>query len=291
MADVALRITALLVAGSVCAVQLIGPARADDAAPCRLVPQPPGQVREVLDGRTLRLEDGREVRLAAIEVPPQDTPRGREAQLFLRELLAGETVGLKSTPAAPKDRYGRVVAHVFMTDEGLERSVQDAMLDGGLARVAARVGAYGCATAFWAREQNARTARRGLWADPEVTQTTGNPRALLVRRGQFTVVEGKVLSVRESGGTIYVNFGRRWSQDFTVTIAKRNARMFGAAGLDPQRLAGRQVRVRGVIERRGGPWIEAMRPEQIEVLGDRSETTRPDLRKAHIQAGDERQPD
>jgi endonuclease YncB( thermonuclease family) len=293
MADVALRITALLVAGSVCAVQPIGAARAGDVAPCRLVAQPPGQVRDVLDARTLRLADGREVRLAAIEVPPQDTPRGREAHLFLRELLTGETVSMTAAAAAPTDRYGRVVAHVFMTDEGLERSLQDAMLESGLARVAARVGAYGCATAFWAREQNARTARRGLWADPEVTQTTGNPLALLARRGQFAVVEGKVLSVRESGGTIYVNFGRRWSEDFTVTIAKRNARMFSAAGLDPQRLANRRLRVRGVIESRGGPngapngapWIEAMRPEQIEVLGYESETTWPDSGKARVQTG------
>jgi len=30
-----------------------------------------------------------------------------------------------------------------------------------------------------------------------------------------------VLSVRESGGTIYMNFGRRWSQALTVTILKR----------------------------------------------------------------------
>ncbi|MGE3997790.1 MAG: thermonuclease family protein, partial [Variibacter sp.] len=225
-----------MVAGSVCTVHPTAWAHAEDSATCRLVSLPSGHVRKVLDGRTLRLEDGREVRLAAIEVPPQDTPRGREAYLFLQELLSGETVSLKSTAAVPTDRYGRVVAHVFMTDEGLERSLQDAMLESGLARVAARVGAYGCATAFWAREQNARTARRGLWADPEVTQTTGNPLALQARRGQFAVVEGKVLSVRESGGTIYVNFGRRWSEDFTVTIAKRNARMFSAAGLDPQQI-------------------------------------------------------
>ena len=39
-----------------------------------------------------------------------------------------------------------------------------------------------------------------------------------------------MLSVRESGGTIYVNFGRRWTEDFTVTVAKRNERTFADAG-------------------------------------------------------------
>ncbi|HEV3176929.1 MAG TPA: thermonuclease family protein, partial [Stellaceae bacterium] len=79
------------------------------------------------------------------------------------------------------------------------------------------------------------------------------------------IVEGKVLSVRESGPTIYVNFGRRWTQDFTVTIAKRNESAFTSAGLEPKRLQGRRVRVRGYVEQRGGPWVEATRPEQIEL--------------------------
>ena len=80
------------------------------------------------------------------------------------------------------------------------------------------------------------------------------------------MVRGRVLSVRESGGTIYVNFGRRWSEDFTVTIAKRNERAFAAAGVEPKSLAGHRVEVRGWIEERGGPWIDAVRPEQIRVV-------------------------
>src|SRR5262249_7813926 len=80
---------------------------------------------------------------------------------------------------------------------------------------------------------------------------------------RFAIVEGKVLSVRESGPTIYVNFGRRWTQDFTVTIAKRNESAFTSAGLEPKRLQGRRVRVRGYVEQRGGPWVEATQPEQI----------------------------
>ena len=95
--------------------------------------------------------------------------------------------------------------------------------------------------------------------------TPTTPTDVLAELGHFALVEGKVVSVRESGATIYVNFGRRWSTDFTVTILKRNARNFTAAGIEPKTLAGRRVRVRGWIEERGGPWIEAVRPEQIEL--------------------------
>jgi hypothetical protein len=116
------------------------------------------------------------------------------------------------------------------------------------------------------RGNTARRAKLGLWASSYYDSLDAdNPADVLAEQGHFALVEGKVVSVRESGATIYVNFGRRWSKDFTVTILKRNARNFTAAGLEPKTLAGRRVRVRGWIEERGGPWIEAARPEQIEL--------------------------
>jgi hypothetical protein len=87
----------------------------------------------------------------------------------------------------------------------------------------------------------------------------------LAERGRFALVEGQVLSVRESRGTIYVNFGCRWSEDFTLTVLKRNERAFAAAGVNLKKLSGRRIRVRGFVEERGGPWIEATRPEQLEL--------------------------
>ena len=60
----------LLVAGVVAAA--IGPVRAEpvaSATACRFVSGGTGVVRDVTDGRTILLADGREVRLDAIEVP------------------------------------------------------------------------------------------------------------------------------------------------------------------------------------------------------------------------------
>lgn len=53
----------------------------------------------------------------------------------------------------------------------------------------------------------------------------------MAKRGRFTLVEGKVVPVHASASTIGVNFGQRRSEDFTVTILKRNARQFTARGL------------------------------------------------------------
>src|SRR5262249_44275621 len=117
-----------------------------------------------------------------------------------------------------------------------------------------------------ANERPARESKLGLWAEPYYAIVAAERFTdLLAERGHFTIVEGKVLSVRESGGTIYMNFGRRWSEALTVTLSKRNERNLGVAGLDPKRLENRRVRVRGWIEERNGPRIEALRPEQIEI--------------------------
>ncbi len=231
-----------------------------------------GTARRVIDGRTFVLDDGREVRLAAIEVPPlpapQETdaaPGGMAAKDGLAALLAGAEIVLRRAEI-PTDRYGRIVAYAATPRDG-GRSVEADLIAAGLARVGTRVGNRACATELLGRENAAREAKLGLWSNSYYDLLdAANPAEVLAERGRFALVEGKVVSVRESGATIYVNFGRRWTEDFTVTILKRNARNFTAAGLEPKRLAGRRVRVRGWIEERGGPWIEAARPEQIELI-------------------------
>ena len=110
-------------------------------------------------------------------------------------------------------------------------------------------GTAGCGGA----ETAARKVKLGLWRSSYYDLLNADsPTDLLAEQGRFALVEGRVLSVHESGATIYVNFGRRWSEDFTVTILKRN-RNFTAAGLELKTLAGRQIRVRRFIEERGGP--------------------------------------
>ena len=231
-------------------------AAAEIRGTCPLVTIGNATVRSAADGGIV-LEDGRVVQLAGIELGENvATPP------------AGTVVTLKRLATLTEtDRYGRLVAHVFINDDGAERWLQSDLVGRGLARVSARVGDATCAKVLLAREQSARTAKLGLWGEPYyVIGKAEEPAEVLKQRGRFALVEGKVLSVRESGSTIYVNFGRRWSEDFTVTIAKRNEKLFSAAGLTPKTLDGRRVRVRGWIEERGGPWVEAARPEQIEVL-------------------------
>ncbi len=253
-----------VICGCLCAAAQEQPEQPEHATPCGGDTIARGTARRVIDGRTFVLDDGREVRLAAIEVPPLAPPQesgaasgGMAAKDALAALVAGTEIVLRRAQA-PSDRYGRVLAYATTARDGVERSAQTELIAAGFARVGIPVGSRDCAAELLGRERAARQAKLGLWANSYYhLLDADNPADVLAERGRFALVEGKVVSVRESGATIYVNFGRRWTEDFTVTILKRNARNFAATGLEPQKLAGRRVRVRGWIEERGGPWTEA----------------------------------
>jgi len=250
----------------------IGVARADGA--CRFEVLGTGKVTKVVDGRNFVMEDGREVRIAGIEAPPAPasgeprtplTNAGIAAKTALAAILLDQAIELRGREHVT-DRYGRTVAFVERMNDAV--AAADEMLALGHARVAAQVGDTACAVELLSRERVARAGKLGLWAEPyyEVIEARHGSQ-LLAARGHFTLVEGRVLSVRESGGTIYLNFGRRWSEALTVTISKRQERIFTVAGMPLKQLTNRAVRVRGWIEERNGPRIEANRPEQIEVAG------------------------
>jgi endonuclease YncB( thermonuclease family) len=240
---------------------------------CRFDIAGTGRVRAITDGRSFILEDGREIRLAGIEVPlapasGESGPRAAAAlaaRAALESMLASQSVELRQNGAVA-DRYSRALAMVYVMRDGVARSVAHEMLARGFARVSAHVGDRPCAEELLAQERAARRAKLGLWSEPYYVIVAAESGAhLAAERGRFTVAEGNVLSVRESAGTIYMNFGRRWSQALTATISKRDAPVFAAAGVEPKKLENRRVRVRGWVEERNGPRIELTRPEQIEI--------------------------
>jgi endonuclease YncB( thermonuclease family) len=97
-----------------------------------------GAASRVIDGRTFVLNDGREVRLAAIEVPALSLPQepgaavaGAAARDALANLLAGTEVVLRQMELQKNDRYGRIVAFVATVGDGVERSVQGNLIAHG----------------------------------------------------------------------------------------------------------------------------------------------------------------
>jgi endonuclease YncB( thermonuclease family) len=231
------------------------------AAGCSFEPQGEGRVAAVIDARTLRLQDGRDVRLAGIEPVTAEKPDRTAA---LSAIVANRDVTLSGEDDTP-DRYGRQPAFVFL--DGSNTPVQAMLLAQGEALVSGTVTGRDCAAVLLAAEAEARRAKSGVWADPAAIKNAESPGDILAGIGRFAVVEGKILSVRQAGATTYLNFGRNWTRDFAVTISRRMIGAFEAAGMSLKSLENRRIRVRGWVEARGGPRIELLRVGQIELIG------------------------
>lgn len=120
-----------------------------------------GNVVGVHDGDTLTLLTADKVqikvRLEGIDAPESKQPFGTRSKEALSALVFGKTATIRQMG---QDRYRRTLGRVFV--EG--RDVNLAMVQSGLAW---RYVKYSGDPALIAAEQEARVARRGLWADPQ----------------------------------------------------------------------------------------------------------------------------
>ncbi len=223
---------------------------------------------EVVDGDTLLLENGTEVRLVGIQAPElalgragfKPWPLAEQAKQGLEALALGKMLTLYYG-GRKLDRYGRALAHLLRAD-GLW--LQGELLAAGMARVYSFRDNRCLIAEMLGHERRARGARRGIWAHPFYAVRT--PEAAAEHIGSFQLVEGPVVGaaiVRRRG---YLNFGADWKSDFTISIAPGDRKLFGPGGEDTTALEGRTVRVRGWIKSFNGAMIEATHPEQIEVF-------------------------
>jgi len=245
------------------------PGFADEAVPaCSLEQADVGHVTSIVDGDTLVLEDGREVRLVGLQAPKlglgrrnfEDWPLAEEAKTRLGLMVLGRDITL-SFGGRRQDRYGRLLAHLTGEDGSW---IQARMIAAGLARVYSFPDNRACVPALLAYERDARLDQRGMWAmDEYAPKLARNTEGLLQLENTFQLVEGRVKTVAIVGGRVFLNFGDDWKTDFTITIAPRDLRRF-TDGLEVYENAA--VRVRGWMKSYNGPEIVATHPEQIELL-------------------------
>jgi endonuclease YncB( thermonuclease family) len=234
---------------------------------------PKGTVTEVVDGDTVILDNGIVVRLIGTQAPKlalgrddfEDWPLADEARNALEALVLGEKIVVRFG-GEDTDRYGRSLGQLFTTG-GTEVWAQQQMLGAGMARVYSFPDNRKCLAELMAAEGRARTMKLGIWADPYYSvRRADRPAALLPLQGHYELVEGRVLNAESAQGRVFLNFGRLWKEDFTAVIDRAALSLFADAGVDPTRLGGALIRVRGWVDSYDGPRIEVTHPEQIEVL-------------------------
>lgn len=204
-------------------------------------------VARVVDGDTLRLRDGRSVRLIGINTPEigrkgkVSEPLAEAARDALQALLGkNATVGLRFDRER-QDRYGRLLAHVYLADD---RSVEAALLTAGLAAqivVPPNVGQLDC---YRAAENAARRAGKGVWQN--IYRPLPVKDVSRKARG-FRIIRGRVTQVGESRRSLWLNFRPRPGdgprEGVAVRIAREDLQWF--TGEPPQLLRGKTIIVRG----------------------------------------------
>jgi endonuclease YncB( thermonuclease family) len=215
---------------------------------CPLPDKPqPVAVRQVVDGDTLRLTDGRSVRMIGINAPEigrkgrASEPYAEAAKRRLQALVKASDgrVGLVPGKEA-KDKYGRTLAHVYA---GNGDNLEARLLGEGLGfrvAVAPNVRLAGCQQAA---EQSARQAGLGLW------QRSAVQRAADVKRSGFAIIAGRIDSIERNRAGIWLEM----ETGVVLQVPARLQRNFPASFFD--NLKGRQVEARGWVldrSRKGG---------------------------------------
>jgi micrococcal nuclease len=232
-------------------------------------PQIAGQrVVEIVDGDTLVLEGGRQVRLVGIQAPKlplgrpgfETWPLAEESRAALLRMAEGQHLDLHFG-GQREDRYRRYLAHLTLPDGTW---IQGTLLSEGMARVYSFHDNRALIPEMLALERGARDARRGIWALPYYR--IRNPSETWNDIDSFQIVEGRVVDAARVRNIVYLNFGPDWRTDFTFMIGARALRLFTRMQIDPLALKGRLVRGRGWVKPQNGPLIEITHPEQLELL-------------------------
>lgn len=233
-------------------------------------------VERIIDAETIALDDGTEVRLVGALAPrrlkrsktssrwkPED-----DAIAALKDLILGRSVEL-AFPDRRRDRYGRLLAHVFFEREGKRVWVQGEMLSSGHARAYGLPGNFACMRELLAHEAVARANESGLWSNAAYdVRKASQPRQVLRLRNTYQIVEGTVADVAEKRSATHLNFGVDWKTDFTATVSGKARRAHPQWAETLSALRNRRVRVRGWITYRNGPHIDVRDPSQIEIVDD-----------------------
>ncbi|WP_156453140.1 hypothetical protein [Polycladidibacter stylochi] len=188
-----------------------------------------------------------------------------EAQANSKDIkshLVGESIELRLRAGLPADRWGRKVITLCF-EKGTCFSKW--LLTNGLAVVSPQELDTECIDRLLSYEKAGFAKISRTWRKTYIVSTEKNNLEEL--RGKFIIAEGKVVTVGKRRKYTYLNFGKRWTEDFTGIIQVRSiAKKFGKSW-PAEALIGKRVQIRGILQMNMGPEIKIFHPGQLEVLG------------------------
>lgn len=222
------------------------------------------EVSQIFDGDTVRLADGRKVRLIGINAPeighdgaPSEA-YAEQAREDLSRLVHGHrNVGLRFD-AERHDKYGRLLAHLFLPDG---RSIEARLLEQGVATSLAIPPNTWNLDCYLGVEAKARSKGTGLWglSRYQPVEATHLP---LTSRG-YHLVRGKVERIGHGRKSIWLDL----QGPVALRIPRADLKYFHT--YDPRTLRGRTVVARGWLHRNKGELRMTVRhPADLDIAGN-----------------------
>lgn len=181
----------------------LAPAVASSCSPSNTSLAQSVTIAKVVDGDTLKLTDGRRVRLAAINTPEKARPNQLGQPLANEATQAAKQWAERGSATlyiadSKADKHDRVLGYVFVAG----KSLAEELIEQGLAARVAKRGSLMLDDCLQWVERRARTNKRGIWSGHPFITTA---KLLDTGSGGFHIVRGKINKIiQKRSGTVLV---------------------------------------------------------------------------------------
>ncbi|MGI9316372.1 MAG: thermonuclease family protein [bacterium] len=223
------------------------------------------EVKFVIDGDTVVLENGEKVRLIGINAPEKEfdqrpaQPYALEALLALREMVQGRSARLISG-RQQKDTYGRTLGYLESTD-GVD--LQQGLVSKGYAFVVAFPPDIDRLQRYLGAEATARAEQLGIWKD-DTNPVADLDRNITLEDG-FGLYRGNVLSIGRSRKNVRLEF----SSGLIATIRHTDWKEYWSVA--PESYQGETVELRGWLRKasdknKGRYYLRVRHPAMMQLV-------------------------
>jgi endonuclease YncB( thermonuclease family) len=165
----------------------------------------------VIDGDTIRLDNGETVRLIGIDAPELSQPGGKESRQYLTRLILNKGVTLE-TGYEDRDKYNRLLRFVYLGN----LCINEEMIKQGYAEARYLTSEDSIHEYYIHLEIEAETAKAGLWSEnifqPRTNLRWGDDIPVIDWSvahnyyNQYVIVEGTIVDTFNSGNVCFLNF-------------------------------------------------------------------------------------
>ena len=219
-------------------------------------------VKSVHDGDTIKLSDGRKIRLIGINTPElaRDNQPAQayadEARKSLIQLIQQTEQKIKLVYGIDRhDKYKRTLAHIYLANG---QNIQARLISQGLATAFTTPPNDRHASCYRALESSAIQQQRGIWS---LANYQVQPSDQLVKGAKgFHRIEGRVIKTHQGKKSFWINL----QGDINIRIASHDLKYFDVAEL--AQLKDKNIRIRGWLHpKKKGQLINLRHPDALQL--------------------------